>query len=234
MKIIRRSLEHYRKIHIQRTRAKKIFLFRDIEYLLEAPERRIRVSGEVHSHEALIIKGPSGSGKTTLLRVLGGLKTPESGMTALEGIHWTYFAPWEWKRFVHYVPQKPVIFPGTFRENLEFPFMLALNRGEKNFSLDLARTMMKQLLLPEALLDQQAGKLSVGEAARMNLVRSVLFNPSLLLLDEPASALDEKSRDALFEFLKNWLDTDPVHGLIVASHGMDPDRLPGGGVIYLN
>ena len=124
------------------------------------------------------IVGPSGSGKTTLLRLLNRLDDPDDGVVLLDGRDVRDYDVLELRRRVQLVGQIPVAFPGTVADNV----------GPDTSAL-LARVG-----LDSRLETREADRLSVGEAQRMALARSLALDPEVLALDEPTSALDTASR----------------------------------------
>ncbi|NTU98026.1 MAG: ATP-binding cassette domain-containing protein [Chlorobiaceae bacterium] len=134
--------------------------------------------------------GRSGSGKTTLLRILAGLVTPESGCVEVNGATWFDSTrginlPAR-KRRIGFVFQDYSLFPTmTIRENLLFAQDIRNTRkvGELLDLIDLG-----------ALADRYPSTLSGGQQQRVALARAVLREPEILLLDEPLSALDQKTR----------------------------------------
>jgi putative ABC transport system ATP-binding protein len=146
--------------------------------------------------EIVDVTGPSGSGKSTLLRALARLLPGATGELVLDGVSARTIAPADWRTKVALVPQKPVLVGGTIRENLLLPWTFAVRVGDvapddEAMSDGLAR------LGVEAALDRPADRLSVGQIARVALLRTLLTSPRVLLLDEPDAALDEASAGAV-------------------------------------
>ncbi|MGD9202585.1 MAG: ATP-binding cassette domain-containing protein [Chitinispirillia bacterium] len=152
--------------------------FSDIEYTLNSPIRNIKLSGRVEPQSFLIVKGPSGSGKTTPLKILAKLKPVNKGDVYFNNKNWNSFSLFEWRKLIHYVSQKPVIFSGTFLENLQTPFSIRRNKNRITFDQKTVIDLMGKLLLSEELLHNNAKTLSLGEASRMCLIRSILYDPS--------------------------------------------------------
>lgn len=195
-----------------------LFEFKNIAYEL-GNDRKIVLSGAVEDGSVLVIRGASGAGKSTLLRILARLQPPLSGDMFLQGTSWQELPAPLWRAKVHYLAQQAALFEGTVAENLSLPFTMRLSSGK---ALDVARAkrLMEELRLPDQLWDQDARTLSGGEAARLAFVRSLLIEPTVLLLDEPTAALDEQARQAFYSVLGGWLAVQG-HGALLISHNDD-------------
>jgi ABC-2 type transport system ATP-binding protein len=135
--------------------------------------------------ELLAIIGPNGAGKTTLLQILAGALEPTAGSVLLD------------RRAVGWVPQQPAIYSKlSVSENLRL-----FARLEK--VPDIEGTIDRMLV--QAGLSDRAGDpvgtLSGGNRQRVNIAVGLLGDPSVLLLDEPSSALDPRQRERLWEFV---------------------------------
>lgn len=178
--------------------------------------RTVSVTFCLEEGTILVIKGPSGSGKTTLLRILARLREWDNGRVTFLGQNWLSFSPQLWRSRINYFAQKPAVFNGTVLDNIKKPYELKIKKGA--FNLREAQDGLKELLLDENLMQQDAGTLSGGETARMALLRSVLFKPNILLLDEPFASLDENSARAVMAFLKKWVGQEASRGIIMVNH----------------
>ena len=145
---------------------------------------------EIYEGEFFSLLGPSGCGKTTTLRMLGGFEEPTSGRIFLGGKEVTYLAPY--RRDVNTVFQSYALFPHlSVFENVAF--------GLKRKRMDRAEirrrvsTMLELVDLP-TMEGRRTSQLSGGQQQRVALARALVNEPTLLLLDEPMSALDAKLR----------------------------------------
>ena len=130
-----------------------------------------------------------------------------------------------------YVSQKPVLFGGSVRENIFKPFGLRLDK-DRIPRIGSVTTLLGKLYLSDSILERDAMTLSVGEAARICLIRSLLLTPEILLLDEPTASLDLDSRKAVAKTLKEWLSlTDS--GIIGVTHDETLTEMAPGLEIHL-
>ena len=137
--------------------------------------------------------GPSGCGKTTTLRMIAGFEQPTSGTIRIDGADMTYVAPN--RRHVGMVFQSYALFPNmTVAGNIGFG--LKLQRRAKD-AIDKRVTELLELIHLEGRGDRYPYQLSGGQQQRVALARALAIEPSVLLLDEPLSALDAKIRVAL-------------------------------------
>lgn len=140
-----------------------------------------------------LVQGPSGSGKSTFLRLINRLEEPSPGRLMFEGRPLTSYHPPLLRREILYIQQTPTSVGTTVRDNLLLAFSFKSNRDLTPPDDDTLRSRLDNFLLNDIHLDTQASTLSVGQLQRLCLVRGLLLNPKVLLLDEPASALDEES-----------------------------------------
>ncbi|MHB9003043.1 MAG: ATP-binding cassette domain-containing protein [Coriobacteriia bacterium] len=137
--------------------------------------------------------GPSGVGKTTLLRALARLLPGVRGTLVLAGALAEHVVPGEWRRHVALSPQRASLRPGSVRENLTLPWRYKVRAGETPPAEALLRESLDGVGLHDIDLDRDAARLSVGQAARVALLRVTLTTPDVLLLDEPDANLDDVS-----------------------------------------
>jgi putative spermidine/putrescine transport system ATP-binding protein len=148
---------------------------------------------EVKPGELLTLLGPSGSGKTTLLMMLAGFTEPSEGAILVDGKDVSALPPH--RRNIGVVFQHYALFPHmTVAENIAFPLQMRGMRAD-----EIARKVRSALDLVQ--MPQMASRfptqLSGGQQQRVAFARAIVFDPPVLLLDEPLGALDRKLRDAM-------------------------------------
>jgi putative spermidine/putrescine transport system ATP-binding protein len=147
----------------------------------------------VHLGELLTILGPSGSGKTTLLKAIAGFEILDRGTIALAGRNVTDLAPA--RREIGMVFQNYALFPHMkVFDNVAFP--LRMRRVAAAHLAEQVRGVLDMVALGE-LANRYPSQLSGGQQQRVALARAIVFNPKLLLLDEPFGALDRKLRESM-------------------------------------
>jgi len=143
--------------------------------------------------EFLTLLGPSGSGKTTTLMMLAGFETPTNGEIYLKGTPISKIAPYE--RGIGMVFQNYALFPHmTVQENLAFPLEVRkMSKTDAKTKVDAALDMVE---LGE-FGTRFPAQLSGGQQQRVALARALVFEPQLVLMDEPLGALDKNLREQM-------------------------------------
>jgi len=150
-------------------------------------------SFEAQNGRFLTILGPSGSGKTTLLRMIAGFLKPTRGEIFINGNSVSTIAPH--KRSIGVVFQKLALFPHmTAAQNVAFP--LKMRRHDATKIASRVSEFFKLVRLT-GYEDRRINELSGGQQQRVAIARALVFEPDLLLLDEPLAALDRKLREEL-------------------------------------
>jgi spermidine/putrescine transport system ATP-binding protein len=154
---------------------------------------------EVYEGEFLTLLGSSGCGKTTILRSISGLDYPTSGKIYLDGVDVTDLEPQ--KREVNTIFQNYALFPlMTVEENIAFGLKMKKVPKEE---IEKRVKKMIELVHLEGYEKRKPKELSGGEQQRVSIVRGLINNPKVLLLDEPLSALDLKLRKKMQVELKH-------------------------------
>jgi putative spermidine/putrescine transport system ATP-binding protein len=150
------------------------------------------VSLEIPPGSFVTLLGPSGSGKTTILKIVAGFEQQTEGEVFIDDEPMSRKPPY--KRNVGMVFQNYALFPHlTVAENIAFPLRM------RKFSQDIIKKEIRRVLEMVKLSSEYESRypkqLSGGQQQRIALVRSLVFNPSVLLMDEPLGALDKKLRE---------------------------------------
>lgn len=186
---------------VDSTPAPALFEARDLTVSLRGDEGHLRVLDGANlalaAGEIVDVTGPSGAGKTTLLRALAFLLPGVSGAVLLDGASPHDLGLEEWRSAVALLPQKPALMAGDVRANLLLPWTLRVRRSRPSPSEDTLRSAMNGLALDDIALDRDVSRLSVGQQARVALLRVLLTEPRVLLLDEPDAALDARSAETV-------------------------------------
>jgi putative ABC transport system ATP-binding protein len=155
------------------------------------------VDFDLASGEIIDVVGRSGAGKTTLLRALARLMPGATGELQLAGTPAERLSPQHWRARIALLPQKPAILPGAVRENLVLPWTFKVRTQAALPADDALRERMDHFGLADVALTRDADRLSVGQQARVALLRVLLTQPEVLLLDEPDANLDDESADTV-------------------------------------
>ncbi|WP_134681871.1 ABC transporter transmembrane domain-containing protein [Paracoccus ravus] len=153
------------------------------------------ISLEIPPGETVALVGPSGAGKTTIIQLLLRFWDPASGHVAIDGIDLREMARADFRRDIALVPQEPVIFAATARENIRFGRPEATD-AEIEAAARAAHAHEFLTALPEgyeAQVGERGVMLSGGQRQRIAIARAILRDAPILLLDEATSALDAES-----------------------------------------
>lgn len=145
----------------------------------------------VYQGEFLTLLGPSGSGKTTTLMMLAGFEAPSAGLIDLDGRSIIGIPPYQ--RNIGMVFQNYALFPHmTVAQNLAFP--LRMRGAGRDECQRRVMSILETVRLPE-VADRRPSQLSGGQQQRIALARALIFEPRLVLMDEPLGALDKQLRE---------------------------------------
>ncbi len=190
-------------------------------YVEQGKFRLEGVSLEVPTGAYGVLMGQTGSGKTTILEVVCGLRQMKAGRVILHGQDVSRLRPAE--RGIGYVPQDGVLFSTmTVRQHLALPLEV---RGWPRQRIARRSAELAELLGIGHLLDRLPHGLSGGERQRVALGRALAYRPRVLCLDEPLSALDEQTREQMYELLAEVKRQAAVTVLHVTHSRLEAERL---------
>lgn len=183
------------------------------------------INVSMESGEFISLVGPSGCGKSTILRLVAGLITPTLGTVSVNGTEITEPDPNRGMVF-----QKPTLFPWlTVEKNIGFSLEM---QGKLKGNEHKVQRMLQVIGL-EQFQDDYPGQLSGGMAQRVALVRSLINEPEILLLDEPLGALDAFTRmNMQDEILNMWADTKQL--ALMVTHDVDEAIYMGTRVLVMD
>ena len=180
-----------------------------------------RISFQIKAGEYAVLMGTTGRGKTTILESICGLRQVVEGQIFIHGRDVTRWSPAD--REIGYVPQDLALFPTlTVQQHLEF----ALRLRKQSAAIVAERTHeLSEVLCIGHLLTRSIVGLSGGESQRVALGRALSFRPSILLLDEPLSALDESTRNEMHDLLRRVTESTGVTTLHVTHSVAESESL---------
>jgi thiamine transport system ATP-binding protein len=169
------------------------------------------LSLEMSEGEIVAILGPSGSGKSSLLRMICGLTPASSGSVQLQGVDITNVAPH--RRNIGMVFQGAFLFPHlTVSENIAYG--LKMRKDTKETQAQRVHEMLDLVHMSD-FSQRDVAHLSGGETTRVAVARALAPAPSLLLLDEPLTGLDEHLRSDLAKDLRTALTASHITAILV-------------------
>ncbi|MDY3024993.1 MAG: ABC transporter ATP-binding protein [Streptococcus hyovaginalis] len=174
----------------------------------------------IKEDEFFVLVGPSGSGKTTTLKLINRLIEQTDGDILFQGKRLKDYDLRELRLETGYVLQQIALFPNlTVAENIALiPEMKGMDKAE---IVDKTRQLLTKVGLdPDQYLSRLPQDLSGGERQRVGILRAIIANPKVLLMDEPFSALDPISKDQLQELIKDLHEEFGMTTVFV-THDMD-------------
>lgn len=198
-------------------------MIRFIDVTKRYNERNMVLKGinlEVKAGELVTLIGPSGCGKTTTMRMINRLAHPTSGQVLVDGRDVAKINPVELRRNIGYVIQQIGLFPHMkIKDNVAIvPRLKKMDKAKYEKRIDELMDMVG--LKPEQYRDRYPSELSGGQQQRIGVIRALAAEPSIILMDEPFSALDPISREQLQDELIR-LQEEVKKTIVFVSHDMD-------------
>ncbi|WIV13885.1 ATP-binding cassette domain-containing protein [Proteiniborus sp. MB09-C3] len=180
---------------------------------------------EIEKGKITGIIGPNGSGKSTLLNIIGGLDEDYLGTIAYDP-KVTNQKPYDTMTLVS---QKPYLFKRKVYENIEYPLKIR-NINKADMKKKVNRIISRLEL--EDLKEKKAHLLSGGESQKVSLARALVFEPELLLLDEPTSNIDPESIKILEREIVRF-NKETGATIIIVTHNLEQSNRICDRIIYL-
>jgi putative ABC transport system ATP-binding protein len=176
------------------------------------------LSLDIENKDFISIVGPSGSGKSTFLKLCCNLISPSKGNIFFNGEDLNTYNPVELRKKISYCFQNPYLFGDTIRDNLTFSF----NIRKKEIDEQNINNLFERFKMSTSIINENIPKLSGGEKQRIALIRTLLFNPDILLLDEVTSALDADNA----KIVENVIEDLNKNGITIiwVTHNLEQSR----------
>jgi ATP-binding cassette subfamily C protein LapB len=165
------------------------------------------LSFKINSGEKVAILGKMGSGKSTIARILSGLYVPDSGSVLIDGIDIRQIDQADLRKNMGFMLQDTWLFSGTVKENIQMGFV----QYNDEHILEVAKISGVDEFVRQNpsgydfQLKERGEGLSGGQRQSINLARSILHKPSLLILDEPTSSMDTATEKIVLDNLSSWM-----------------------------
>lgn len=182
------------------------YLFKQVSFAYPGGEKEV-LSGlelSVRQGETIALVGESGSGKTTILNLLIGFILPSKGELLIDGKDIKGLNLRSYRRFISVVPQTPVLFTGTVRENITYG-LEHVSEEQVRQAVEAANLSGVIEKLPQGLdtmIEEHGANLSGGQRQRISIARALIRDPQVIILDEATSALDSISEAEIQEALE--------------------------------
>lgn len=200
-----------------------------LSYEIKAQKILDDISYDIEEGDFISISGPSGSGKSSLLKIIATIISKTGGEVLYKGIPLEQYKPTEYRKEVSYCFQSPVLFGKTVKDNLSFPYEIRHMEFDRKKSVSL----LHALGLSESDLEKEIKYLSGGEKQRVALIRNMLFEPKVLLLDEVTSALDEANRTIIWDWLRA-LKKNGAYTILMVTHNPEEALLADKNIQFID
>ena len=196
----------------------EILKFKDVFYIDNKKNVLENVSLSINSGDFISIIGSSGSGKSTFLKLCNNLISPSNGAITYKDKNILEYNPMKLRQEIAYCFQTPYLFGDKVMENLSFPYFVR----DKKLNIAEIKSLFNLFKIDNDFLHKEVKKLSGGEKQRIALIRSIIFKPEVLLLDEITSALDNNNCE-IVETIVQQLNNNGITILWV-THNLEQSR----------
>ena len=179
------------------------------------------VDFEINRPSLVAFVGPSGVGKTTLLELIMKFHANYGGSLKINGVELSKLKLSNIRNNIEYINQYQELFEGTIRDNLIYGYEGSVEDNKIYNILELVNANEFVSAMPKGLdsyVSESANNLSAGQKQRLNIARSLLNDPDVLLFDEPTSNLDGLSKKIIYNLLKYL---SKIYIVIVVSHEIE-------------
>jgi ATP-binding cassette, subfamily B, multidrug efflux pump len=175
------------------------------------------VNLEIDPKKRTLLLGGVGTGKTTLIEIITGMLEPDSGTVNINGIALEQLDRKKYLQMLGYVPQEPLLFSGTIRENIHFA---AQNASANDYKAALLTAQMTNEIEQmdeddQTDLQQRGTNVSGGQKQRLTIARALIRQPKFLILDDITASLDAQNEMKLWDAMNECY---PDTGALVVSH----------------
>lgn len=195
-----------------------LFEFKNVSYSSDNKMILNNISVSFEKGDYISIVGPSGSGKSTFLKLCSYLISPTAGNIFYNNKDINEYNPVEYRKRVSYCFQTPYLFGNTVYDNILFPYTIR----NKHVDMENVKKLLSTFKLDEGCLNEKVINLSGGEKQRIALIRSLLFKPDILLLDEVTSALDVDNTAIVEDVIK--LLNDEGLTILLVTHNPEQSK----------
>lgn len=195
-----------------------LFELQNINYVQDSRSILKNINLTIEAGSNITITGPSGSGKSTLGQIIASLRDPTDGYLFYQERSALEYNPIEYRREVAYCVQQPTLFGDTVLDNFKFPYQirkLKFGDAEK----EIVASYLELVQLKADFMERPIFKLSGGERQRVALLRNVLFEPKVLILDEITAGLDRENKQIIYDLIRHF-NKDKKMTIIQITHDL--------------
>jgi len=196
----------------------EILKFKDVFYVDNKKIVLENISLSIDCGDFISIIGSSGSGKSTFLKLCNNLISPSNGNITYKDKNILDYNPMKLRQEISYCFQTPYLFGDKVIDNISFPYFIR----DKKLNIAEIRSLFNLFKIDNDFLQKHVKKLSGGEKQRISLIRSIIFKPEVLLLDEITSALDTNNCE-IVEAIVKQLNENGITILWV-THNLEQSR----------